>query len=493
MMNEGNIGSDDRGAVVVMTLFATTFLVGLIWYLVGVGDALVFHERLQDGADAVAFAPSVLHARGMNLIALVNLVMAATLAVLIAVKVVQILLFAANVIACVSQSWGDCVYLANWQSPYAQFVDRVDNDVARLHRTLHSTSTNIARNMPLLAAEHGVRAAKGYGPFVQGGFAVSVSLVPGSVEGGVGGQMTDGGRASSERDGLPVEDDDYANLCVHAGVEGTGVYPILWQPIRRQGWDELESKIKEYAGALEMPVAMGYPRMFCGGGGYPSAGPIGMIDGGGDVGDDVCPGGRRLRWVSRPCKAGMGAAMNAFHSASALGTSRSPSKRIYSPARMGDDYFATWGVTTSDFIEHDLADRGVQLALNRRAAAPGSTVWSQAEMDRTLRETQISKSEFFYSPRANGPRSWPGVRAEAMWNLRWKARLRRQRQPSEDMARLLAGPGSGYIASGASGSNADVMRITGTLVTASPNELAAWADRNVGPVSASRSTGGMVH
>ncbi len=42
-------------------------MVGILWYLAGIGDAIVFRERMQEAADATAFSAAVLHARGMNL------------------------------------------------------------------------------------------------------------------------------------------------------------------------------------------------------------------------------------------------------------------------------------------------------------------------------------------------------------------------------------------------------------------------------------------
>src|SRR5262245_14991709 len=100
MSTAGSLAKDEEGALIVLSLFQTCFLVGIVWYLSGIADGILFKERLQDAADATAFAPSVLHARGMNLIAMSNLAMAAILAVLIAVKIVQILLFIATAVAC---------------------------------------------------------------------------------------------------------------------------------------------------------------------------------------------------------------------------------------------------------------------------------------------------------------------------------------------------------------------------------------------------------
>ena len=45
---------DRRGAIVVMAVFMAAFMVGCLWYLIGVGDAAVYREGLQDASVSVA-------------------------------------------------------------------------------------------------------------------------------------------------------------------------------------------------------------------------------------------------------------------------------------------------------------------------------------------------------------------------------------------------------------------------------------------------------
>src|SRR3954464_9936107 len=95
------LAGDRRGAILVGAVFMAVFLVGCLWYLVGIGDAAIYREKMQDGSDAVAFASAVYHARGMNIIAVLNLVMAAALAVLIAFKIAEIIAVTVAAIAAV--------------------------------------------------------------------------------------------------------------------------------------------------------------------------------------------------------------------------------------------------------------------------------------------------------------------------------------------------------------------------------------------------------
>jgi hypothetical protein len=59
----------------VMGVFMAAMLVGMIYYVWGIGGAVVHRERLQDAADTAAFGAAVIEARGMNLICVLNMIM----------------------------------------------------------------------------------------------------------------------------------------------------------------------------------------------------------------------------------------------------------------------------------------------------------------------------------------------------------------------------------------------------------------------------------
>src|SRR4051812_40836726 len=80
------VREDQQGAIMVLGIFMCSCIVGVLWYVAGLGDAIVYRERMQEAADAVAFSGAVLHARGMNLIVLINLLMAVVLAIRVALK-----------------------------------------------------------------------------------------------------------------------------------------------------------------------------------------------------------------------------------------------------------------------------------------------------------------------------------------------------------------------------------------------------------------------
>ncbi len=72
--SQGNLNRDDQGAVMVIGLFLALFAIIALWSLIGIGDALIARDRSQEATDSAAFTNAVIHARGMNFIALLNII-----------------------------------------------------------------------------------------------------------------------------------------------------------------------------------------------------------------------------------------------------------------------------------------------------------------------------------------------------------------------------------------------------------------------------------
>ena len=45
------------GAMMLLSLFMALFLIGTLYYILGVGDAVIYRRIMQDSADAAACAP----------------------------------------------------------------------------------------------------------------------------------------------------------------------------------------------------------------------------------------------------------------------------------------------------------------------------------------------------------------------------------------------------------------------------------------------------
>ena len=95
-----SVARDTSGAIMVMGVFMAALMVGIIYYVKGIGDAISFRERMQDAADSGAFAAAAVHARGMNLIALINITMVSVLAVVTAFRLLAIMAALGSIAVC---------------------------------------------------------------------------------------------------------------------------------------------------------------------------------------------------------------------------------------------------------------------------------------------------------------------------------------------------------------------------------------------------------
>ena len=203
--------TDTRGAVMILTLFLALLLVGALYYIVGVGDAVLYRRVMQDGADAGAFAASVIAAKGMNLHALLNVVMAVTAGILLVVRSVEVLL---EIVLGILRGLAASIVLAPKAlpliaaiSPAEVAVERIGDAVEQFVRVAHDALDvahhAVQRGYPLLAEARAVdiMARQGsYNPPVVAGFVVPL----------LGPKLPSGGR------GLPVGESDAGALCDRA-------------------------------------------------------------------------------------------------------------------------------------------------------------------------------------------------------------------------------------------------------------------------------------
>jgi hypothetical protein len=211
-----NLLRDTRGAMMLTSLFMALFAIATLYYIVGVGDAVIYRRLMQDGADAGAHAASVMGAKGMNLHALLNVVMAVTAGILLVIRSVEVLLeivihilygLAATLILAPK-----AVPLIAVLSPVESTVEGVGDGVEQFVRVAHGALDTahhaVQHGYPLLAQARAIDAMAfqdAYDPPVAGGFVVPP----------LGPRLSSGGR------GLPVEKDDIGTLCDRA-ADGLG-------------------------------------------------------------------------------------------------------------------------------------------------------------------------------------------------------------------------------------------------------------------------------
>ena len=218
MMSDGGEGliQETRGAMMLVSLFMALFLIGTLYYVLGVGDAVIYRRIMQDGADAGAHAASVMGAKGMNLHALLNVVMAVTAGILLLVRSVEVLL---EIILGVLNGLLATVVLApkaltliGLLTPVESTIESVGNTVEEFvriaHDALDAAHHAVQHGYPLLAQARAIDAMafqEAYDPPVAGGFV----LPP------LGPRLPKGGP------GLPVEKDEIGTLCDRA-ADGLG-------------------------------------------------------------------------------------------------------------------------------------------------------------------------------------------------------------------------------------------------------------------------------
>jgi hypothetical protein len=196
------VAADDRGAIMVMGIFMCTLLVGALWYIAGVGDALLFHERMQEAADSVAFSAAIIEARGMNIIVLINLIMAAILAIRVAINMIKL---ACTVLAAVFAAIA-LIPFCEWAAAPAEAcadgaetMEDADEDTTTPINdaliALNAAWTGVAKATPLAAIAGGVEMETNYKP--------TVIVNPDPT---LGYTTTTGW-------GLPVTDDSLTTLC----------------------------------------------------------------------------------------------------------------------------------------------------------------------------------------------------------------------------------------------------------------------------------------
>jgi hypothetical protein len=302
---------NERGAIMLIAVFFAIFGVAILYYMIGIGQAVLFRERMQDAADATALSAAIANARGMNFIVLINLVMAALLAILVTIKLVEGIAILGIFIAG-AMAWGTfgatlvaIPPLRAIQQSMNSSYETMKPPVFTALQALHTTAGAVKWQTPKAAdAFASADVSEHWGPSITWGVAFS------SREFG---------------DGLPVEDDTFQSLCGRAGE-----YPIMLAsaaigcPAISPIFDELEGAMKTITSDLSA--------WFCGDGsgraptydkteneGYPKlSGDKQCIDGGNDTQaahaadttNPVCEEQRQMKLDAQPdattgsCQAG---------------------------------------------------------------------------------------------------------------------------------------------------------------------------------------------
>lgn len=446
---------DRSGAMIVVGMFMAFFLAGGLFYIAGIGEALVFRQRVQDGADAIAYSAAGVHARGMNLIVMINLIMAALLAVLIFLKLVKVILI--GITAALSALCASII--GAWVCPAVPIAKGAHSLVSAVIPPyekavnhfilpgLNFVQVGIALGTPWYATiKTGPDVADQYDPLVEGGTALSPSLMPqpawdGSFQDLTAKDLFD--MAYNGKLGLPVQQDSYNELCGRAAKNVSEIFTTFIP-------SPLDKAIDMFAGAL----VKSFPKAFCGAGSM-------NLDGFSIPYDDIAKGQcdkerdkkakqykdehgtlvgftfpmdacveqkeKELKDQKDQTDEEIKKEEDAFKKGLDPSKFATP-KKIFDGAEIGYAHFQVWSLANGDGEFPRRTDRGVAVSTSNPGAFQVDTS--------PFSEFRFAQAEFYW----DSPGTWDDNKADSMWSMRWRARLRRVRVEIPSILEGLAGP-----------------------------------------------------
>jgi hypothetical protein len=459
-----NLLRDQRGVIAVTGVLMGAFLIGAVWYVWGIGNAIQYRENMQNSADTSAFAAAVFDARGMNVLALINIIMTIVMMFLVAVKLVQAVVLVINILTCVAGGPINplCDASATAEVEIGNVADRVGNIVLPVERVLHYAESGLAVIWPWLGEAKSMEASLAYKPGVIVGTTWATAMIPMSLNSpgdfapnivgainfgslfGNGGFVFQNPFAGKGGDGwfhgrygLPVQNDVINNECSMAGEYVLDVLslPFTNLPLIGGMLSEISGSLKSILGF----VTGALPEFFCNNNSaairQAAQAFIGMARsflgmGGGGGATPSLPGGSL---------GGFGKVM-ADQNSSLADTVPKILYGNFGSGVMGDDNFAVWSDVVGNW--NDIASKGVNVATAIKKGGGGGgflggllgTLNGLPPPDVL---TAVAKSEFYYEPRPGDQMSqetadmpWNAFVASelnCMWNMRWRARLRRYR------------------------------------------------------------------
>ena len=199
-MKTTSLARNNRGAIMLIAVFFAIFAVGLLYYLIGISSSVLYREKIQDAADSAALSAAVMHARAMNLLVLINIIMAALLSVLVTLKLLETLAIIGIVLAAAAAwftagaSLSAIPPLNTVRSSMSNAYSKLKSPIFDALQFLHETADAVQEVTP----------------------GAALALVEADLEARDNPPGTHGVTFPTELK-LPVEDDSFSELCGRAG------------------------------------------------------------------------------------------------------------------------------------------------------------------------------------------------------------------------------------------------------------------------------------
>jgi hypothetical protein len=443
--DRGNLRTDQSGAIMIAGVFMAALLAAGVFYLIGMGNAIVYRERVQDAADAVAYTSAGVHARGMNIIVFINLIMAALLAVLIMMRMLIIML-GITIVAC-----GICMAatifcplspvcaaamptLVKMEQGLVKGANQYEKVLNTLLPALSAFEKVVALTTPFVGAYKGNKVSKQYKPLITTGVAMSPSMIPFVP--------------STKKLGLPVQDMEWDKFCKKS-AELAVDHGLSWIPIK-----PVVTVLKALAGA----IAGTFSGYFCGGSGasnlqdimdnkikqqvndgcsnqkkdcsqkvgsgqsYPTCTGNVDQDKGTNCMSKYCTdlGGGLAEFNTANCKKdGNQAAKDQMNNTGLdpggggiSNTKNKTPKEIWEGAEIGSLWFQVYGFTGGDQEWPRKLDKGLAIATKTGQMPKVDAGWGN---------WRFAQAEFYFDDQGK----WSDLKEDCMWKMYWRARLRR--------------------------------------------------------------------
>jgi hypothetical protein len=509
---------DDRGAIMVIAIFMSAVIVGAIWYTLGLGEAMIYREQMRAAADATAFDAATVHALGMNMVSMINVTMAAILAILLAVTVFLMICIGVTVLAIACAAIPFFGLACDAAVPELVAFDKEVWDVCvTLRKIIFGPSLNIPGVLPVLNWTEGMvgvvvpwganfesrRVAEGYpGAVVRSGM-ISPSMYPTrfpilgnyldiSINNwyknlprslpSLKDKIPEGNRESLkkasgylqtvmgesklrvtdlQRYGLPIQSDKFNILCDHAGNELVQMLAyVIGEVFGNEGEAFVNNPVTRRVGSLFGLVVGSAPGLFCTGGD-----PIAMLTDA--IRKIPVIGDRAANKVQNFFQSHFGD-LNGGTPTPIFDPTVTPdpfgdpkpdnptpgvkgfikdnwpkvidesitSMKVFDLAKNGNDWFAVYstvigdpgltaGAQTGVEVASWLPGEGSPSAIGQGEGADGSQAEFYFDCGNTATNGDDEGITALFGGGSDMSASWSSCKYAALWNMRWRARLRR--------------------------------------------------------------------
>jgi hypothetical protein len=441
-----SLACDERGAILVPAIAMGALLVGALYYVASVGDAIVFRTQLQDAADTTAFTGAVWHARGMNMIVVLNVIMSIALGVFALIRIVEVIVLILALIPPLFPVFSQV---------FRTLVTNVERPVFTGVNTALEVTSALQSGVSSLVPWVGFGAAKGTPTAADTIWPISMSMLPPiptppALQRKMPGNFGKNRLPEKGPGALPVQQDELGTLCskafmiipkqLVAWIDGMNI-PFVGDQLKETSDAILNDVARKVLGAGD--------GIFC----QPAAGMIGKLlemlsekvcgfadartDSAEQANQDEADRIARENGQEPPSRDNDRGSRNRNRGGSSGGSCLGPlgsllgeltdknmfkvsSAAIWAPAANGSPTTHIWSYAQATPRMWPTDQKGVAMAANGKASPnigeiPGSS----------------ALGEFYFDCAAGWEHAceW-----DAMWAPGWTARLRRYRPPARELA-----------------------------------------------------------